>query len=60
VADMQSAVSVARRITPVGGVCLLSPGAASYNRYAGFEARGRDFRQCLSESQTSPGTLTRP
>ncbi|HZU89399.1 MAG TPA: UDP-N-acetylmuramoyl-L-alanine--D-glutamate ligase [Stellaceae bacterium] len=43
VASMTEAVAAARRLTPPGGVVLLSPAAPSYGQYRDFVARGRDF-----------------
>jgi UDP-N-acetylmuramoyl-L-alanine---L-glutamate ligase len=41
--SMQDAVARARRLTPAGGVVLLSPAAPSYGYYRDFAERGRDF-----------------
>ena len=41
--SMEEAVSCATRITPPGGVVLLSPAAPSYGYYRDFIERGRDF-----------------
>jgi UDP-N-acetylmuramoyl-L-alanine---L-glutamate ligase len=41
--SMGEAVSYAKRITPSGGVVLLSPAAPSYGYYRDFIERGRDF-----------------
>jgi UDP-N-acetylmuramoylalanine--D-glutamate ligase len=41
--DLNAAVSLARAITPVGGVVLLSPGAPSFNAYRNYAERGRAF-----------------
>lgn len=46
-ADMQTAVEAAARLTPTGGLVLLSPGAPSYNLYRNFEARGDDFKRAI-------------
>jgi UDP-N-acetylmuramoylalanine--D-glutamate ligase len=40
---MHEAVAWARRLTPRGGVVLLSPAAPSYGYYRDFAERGRDF-----------------
>lgn len=40
---LEEAVEIARRITPVGGVVLLSPGAPSYNTHRNFIERGNEF-----------------
>lgn len=45
--DMQQAVEFASLNTTAGGVCLLSPAAASYDKYINFEYRGDDFRKCV-------------
>jgi UDP-N-acetylmuramoylalanine--D-glutamate ligase len=42
-ASMQEAAELARRLTPPGGVVLLSPAAPSYGQYRDFIERGRDF-----------------
>ncbi|KAF5030045.1 UDP-N-acetylmuramoylalanine--D-glutamate ligase [anaerobic digester metagenome] len=47
--SMQDAVAVASRNTRPGRVCLLSPAAASYDKYINFEFRGNDFRKCVEE-----------
>ncbi len=41
--SMEDAVSHARRMTPPGGVVLLSPAAPSYGQYRDYIERGRDF-----------------
>jgi UDP-N-acetylmuramoyl-L-alanine---L-glutamate ligase len=41
--SMEDAVSYATRITPPGGVVLLSPAAPSYGYYRDYIARGCDF-----------------
>jgi UDP-N-acetylmuramoyl-L-alanine---L-glutamate ligase len=41
--SMEDAVSFARRMTPPGGVVLLSPAAPSYGYYRDYIERGRDF-----------------
>jgi UDP-N-acetylmuramoylalanine--D-glutamate ligase len=43
VCSMAEAVAAARRLTPPGGVILLSPAAPSYGQYRDFIERGRDF-----------------
>ena len=40
-ADLDKAVSIAKKITPAGGVVLLSPGAPSFNSHRNFAERGR-------------------
>jgi UDP-N-acetylmuramoyl-L-alanine---L-glutamate ligase len=41
--SMEEAVLYAKRITPSGGVVLLSPAAPSYGYYRDYIERGRDF-----------------
>jgi UDP-N-acetylmuramoyl-L-alanine---L-glutamate ligase len=41
------AVLQAERLTPVGGVILLSPGAPSFGRFADYRERGLHFRRLL-------------
>lgn len=41
--DMEEAVSAAYRVTKKGKTCLLSPAAASYNRYRDFEEKGEHY-----------------
>jgi UDP-N-acetylmuramoylalanine--D-glutamate ligase len=41
--SMEDAVLFARRVTPPGGVILLSPAAPSYGQYHDYVERGRDF-----------------
>ncbi|MFQ5877384.1 MAG: UDP-N-acetylmuramoyl-L-alanine--D-glutamate ligase [Acidobacteriota bacterium] len=45
VEGMAEAVEAARQAAPPRGVVLLAPGCASFDRYAGFEQRGDDFRR---------------
>jgi len=41
--DLAAAVALARRITPNGGVVLLSPGAPSFPQFRDYRDRGRQF-----------------
>ena len=43
--DMESAFAVIEKLANSGDVCLLSPAAASYDRYKNFEERGRVFKE---------------
>lgn len=43
--DLESAFEIIRQETKTNGVCLLSPAAASYDRYKNFEERGRIFKE---------------
>jgi len=47
VADMKEAVEAARAAAAEGGVVLLAPACASFDRYSGFEERGEDFRRLV-------------
>ena len=49
VANMAEAVKIAYQVTAEGHSCLMSPAAASYNTYSGFEARGDDFCHLVAE-----------
>jgi UDP-N-acetylmuramoylalanine--D-glutamate ligase len=48
--DLPSAVELARRYTPPGGVVLLSPAAASYGRFDNFEHRARVFAEAIART----------
>jgi UDP-N-acetylmuramoyl-L-alanine---L-glutamate ligase len=41
--SLDEAVSIARRITPDGGVILLSPGAPSFDQFRDYAERGAAF-----------------
>ncbi len=43
--DMESAFVMMEKYAKSGDVCLLSPAAASYDRYKNFEERGRIFKE---------------
>ena len=43
--DMQSAFILINKYSKEGDVCLLSPAAASYDRYKNFEERGKVFKE---------------
>lgn len=45
VEDLAAAVAEAKRITPAGRACVLSPAAASYGYFKDFEERGNVFRE---------------
>jgi UDP-N-acetylmuramoyl-L-alanine---L-glutamate ligase len=48
--DLPSAVRLARKLTPEGGVVLLSPAAPSYGRYRNFEHRSAAFAEAIRDS----------
>jgi UDP-N-acetylmuramoyl-L-alanine---L-glutamate ligase len=49
VADLRGAVSAAGETTPLGSLCLFSPGAPSYGFLRVFENRGRQFSALIRE-----------
>jgi UDP-N-acetylmuramoylalanine--D-glutamate ligase len=53
-ATMDEAVAQAALVSRSGDVVLLSPGGTSYDMYADFEERGRDFARAAAEFRTSP------
>jgi UDP-N-acetylmuramoylalanine--D-glutamate ligase len=50
VQSMRDAVDLARKMTPRGGVILLSPAAPSYGVYRSYIERGADFARCAGLS----------
>ncbi len=53
-ATMDEAITQAARVSRSGDVVLLSPGGTSYDMYADFEERGRDFARAAAELQSKP------
>ncbi|MBO4204853.1 UDP-N-acetylmuramoyl-L-alanine--D-glutamate ligase [Micromonospora echinofusca] len=49
--DLVAAVRQARKLTPAGGVVLLSPAAPSYGRFRNFEHRSEVFAQAVADTQ---------
>ena len=47
--SMEEAVRQAAAAAAPGDVVLLTPACASFDWYAGFEERGRDFRRCVEQ-----------
>ena len=48
--DLPAAVRLARKLTPPGGVVLLSPAAPSYGRFRNFEHRSEVFARSIRET----------
>jgi UDP-N-acetylmuramoylalanine--D-glutamate ligase len=48
--DLVAAVLLSRKLTPPGGVVLLSPGAPSYGKFRNFEHRSEVFAQAIKDS----------
>jgi UDP-N-acetylmuramoyl-L-alanine---L-glutamate ligase len=48
--DLPAAVRLARKLTPAGGVVLLSPAAPSYGRFRNFEHRSEVFAQAIRDT----------
>jgi UDP-N-acetylmuramoylalanine--D-glutamate ligase len=48
--DFKQLVEDAISLTPQGGTCLLSPAAASYDRFKNFEERGNLFKKIVISS----------
>jgi UDP-N-acetylmuramoylalanine-D-glutamate ligase len=48
--DLPAAVRLSRKLTPEGGVVLLSPGAPSYGQYRNFEHRSEVFLKAIQDS----------
>lgn len=59
---MRDAVSLAQRVTPPGGVVLLSPAAPSYGAYRDYIERGQDFARHagLCRRESSVGSHSHP
>ena len=51
--DLPAAVRLARKLTPAGGVVLLSPAAPSYGRFRNFEHRSEVFAQEIRDSAST-------
>jgi UDP-N-acetylmuramoylalanine--D-glutamate ligase len=48
--DLVAAVRLSRKLTPAGGVVLLSPAAPSYGRFRNYEHRSEVFAQAVADS----------
>ena len=49
VSDLEAAVKLAKKLTPQGKACVLSPAAASYGYFKNFEERGDVFAKLVME-----------
>ena len=47
--NMREAVSLAKRHTPKGKTCLMSPGAASFNMFKDYQDRGEQFKAAVKK-----------
>jgi len=48
VSNIACAVNIAKEVTPIGRICLFSPGAPSYTFFRDFMERGKTFRREIS------------
>lgn len=51
VENLEEAVRKAKKITPKGKVCIMSPAASSYGYFKNFEERGKLFKQYVLDSE---------
>lgn len=49
VKTMEEAVKIAYQVTPKGGICLLSPAAASFNLFKDYADRGEQFKSWVEK-----------
>ena len=47
--ELKDAVSLAKKVTEKGKICLLSPAAASYEYYKNFEEKGNAYKDFVRE-----------
>ncbi len=52
VEDLKESLDLARKLTPAGKACIMSPAAASYTHFKDFEARGEKFCQLVKGETT--------
>ena len=45
--DLAQSIALAKKITPFGSACILSPAAASYGYFKNFEHRGDEFKKLV-------------
>ena len=56
-ATLSDAVAIARRVTPRGGVVLLSPGAPSFDQFRDYAERGAAFAALAGFDPAAIGTI---
>ena len=49
--DLFEAVSISKKVTEKGKICLLSPAAASYGFFKNFEERGDKFKELVKTNE---------
>ena len=49
VSSLEEAVEIAKKVTPMGKTCLLSPAASSYNMFKNFAERGNKFKELVKK-----------
>lgn len=55
VGDMLDIVSQAKQVTPIGGVVVLSPAAASFDMFTSYEDRGDQFVKAIEKLMEKEG-----
>ena len=46
--EFENAILVAKRVTKVGDIVLLSPASASFDMFKNFEDRGNKFKELVN------------
>lgn len=49
--DLKNAVDMAKKVTKKGGICAMSPAAASYGDFKNFEQRGKMFKEFINNKK---------